>query len=484
MKRSILLIGLFVLMQVQAKAPKTQQAYSLTDKTVKVYTTAKTHAEPMAYKGELRFEDKEQPTEREIIIFVDPAKQYQALLGIGGAVSDASAETFAKMPRDKQQLFIDKYYDKQDGIGYSLLRTTIHSSDFASGSYTYVADNDSVLSTFTIEHDHKYRIPLIHKIIDKAGGKITTYASPWSPPAWMKSNANMLRGGKLLPRYHQTWANYFVKFIREYEKAGIPIWGITVQNEPMATQTWESCIFTGKEEAAFVKKYLGPTMARNGMRSKKIIAWDHNRDLIFQRATDIYSDPEAAKYIWGLGFHWYETWSKGLPQFDNIRRVKEAYPDKNLMFTEGCVEKFEYSGLNDWELGERYGEAMINDFNNGASGWTDWNILLDEKGGPNHAGNFCFAPVHYNTQTGELIFNNEFYYIGHFSKYIRPGAKRLATSSSRSVLQATSFMNTDGKLAVVVMNKGDLDLEYFLWINNKAVKTLAPARSINTLIVN
>ena len=173
----------------------------------------------------------------------------------------------------------------------------------------------------------------------------------------------MLFGGKLLPRFEQTWANYYVKFIREYEKAGIPIWGITVQNEPMAVQIWESCIFTGKEEAAFVKKYLGPTLYKNRMNNKKIIAWDHNRDLIFQRATDIYSDPEAARYIWGLGFHWYETWSKGLPQFDNIRRVKEAYPDKNLIFTEGCEEKFDYNRLSDWALGERYGEAMNSSLN-------------------------------------------------------------------------------------------------------------------------
>jgi len=484
MKKAIIFAGLFVLAQcLSAKTVKTPSVFTVAGKSVKVYVTAKSDSVPMSYKGELSFENKEQPTERETVVFIDPNKQFQSLLGIGGAVTDAAAEVFAKLPVEKQRLLLEKYYDKEKGIGYSLLRTTIHSCDFSSGSYTYINENDSLLSSFSVKHDMEFRIPLIKRIIDKSGGKITTYASPWSPPAWMKSNYSMLFGGKLLPRFEQTWANYYVKFIREYEKAGIPIWGITVQNEPMAVQIWESCIFTGKEEAAFVKKYLGPTLYKNRMNNKKIIAWDHNRDLIFQRATDIYSDPEAARYIWGLGFHWYETWSKGLPQFDNIRRVKEAYPDKNLIFTEGCEEKFDYNRLSDWALGERYGEAMINDFNNGACAWTDWNILLDENGGPNHVKNFSFAPVHYNTKTDDLIFDNEYYYIGHFSRYIRPGARRVAASSSRSVLQATSFRNTDGRLVVVVMNKGDVAQDYFLWIDGHAVKTNAPAHSIATLIV-
>lgn len=484
LKKSLsILTAVLCFQMIAAKVHDKPVAFSTANKIVDVYTTSQSDSIPMHFKGKLVFSEMEQPTEKDISVFVDPNKQYQTLLGIGGAVTDAAAEVFAQMPENKQKLFLQKYYDPNHGIGYTLMRTSIHSSDFSSGSYTYVADNDSLLTTFSVQHDMQYRIPMIKKIIDQAGGKITTFVSPWSPPAWMKSNGSMLHGGKLLPQYQQTWANYCVKFVKAYEKAGIPIWGMTVQNEPMATQTWESCLFTGKEEANYVKNFLGPTFVKSGLKDKKIIAWDHNRDLIFQRATDMYSDPEAAKYVWGIGFHWYETWTKGLPQFDNVRRVYEAYPSKNLLFTEGCVEKFDYTQLNDWALGERYGEAMINDFNNGSVGWTDWNILLDEKGGPNHVGNYCFAPVHYNTQTDELIFDNEFYYIGHFSKFIRPGAKRLATSSSRSILQATSFLNSDGKLVVVVLNKSDNMQNYYLWINRKATKVESPARSISTLII-
>ncbi len=378
---------------------------------------------------------------------------------------------------------MEAYYDTKKGIGYSFGRTTIHSSDFSSGSYTYIKEGDKELNTFSIEHDKQFRIPFIKQAIAAAGGKLTMFASPWSPPAFMKSNNDMLHGGSLLPEFYQSWANYYVKFINAYAKEGIPLFGISIQNEPMATQKWESCIYTAEQERDFLKNFLGPTLHKNGHADKKIIVWDHNRDLIYQRASTLLDDPQAAKYAWGIGFHWYETWTGGTPMFDNVRAVHEAYPDKNLLFTEGCNESFSMERINDWKLGERYGKSMINDFNNGSVAWTDWNILLDEKGGPNHAKNFCFAPIHANTATGELIYTNEYYYIGHFSKFIRPGAKRVMSAPSRSALISTAFLNKDGKLVTVVMNETDKPINYFLWINNQGVEIKSPAHSIATLLV-
>ena len=125
---------------------------------------------------------------------------------------------------------------------------------------------------------------------------------------------------------------------------------------------------------------------------------------------------------------------------------------------------------------------MINDFNNGIVAWTDWNILLDETGGPNHVMNLCFAPIHANTKTGDLMFTNEYYYIGHFSKFVKPGAKRIACSSSRSALSATAFVNKDGKVAVIVMNKGDEKVSYNLWIEGKAVAVESLPHSMQTLV--
>ena len=374
-----------------------------------VFTTAKDTSLRLAQTKDALFEDFGQPFETQVCIFVDPSRKFQTMTGIGGALTDASAEVFAKLPETTQKELLTAYYDSQKGIGYNFARTNIASCDFSGDSYGYVAENDSLLTSFDISHDKKFRIPLIKKAIAAAGGNLPLFVSPWSPPAWMKDNNSLIHGGKLLRKFNQTWANHYVKYIKALESQGISVWGLSVQNEPMANQKWESCIYTATEERDFIKNYLGPTLARNNMAGKKLIGWDHNRDLIYQRAETLLGDPRAAKYIWGIGFHWYETWTGSGMQFENLKRVKEAFPDKNLIFTEGCVEKFSLDRVNDWSLGEKYGHSMVNDFNCGTVAWTDWNILLDENGGPNHVGNFCFAPVHANIQTGKLIYTNSYY---------------------------------------------------------------------------
>ncbi|CAN5206031.1 glycoside hydrolase family 30 protein [soil metagenome] len=455
----------------------------LTDeKKVTVYTTADSSNLKLTLTDRLSFTDKGQPVESEITVFVDPSKTFQTFIGIGAALTDAAAETYYKLPKDKQQEVINAYFNKQTGIGYTLGRTNINSCDFSSDMYTYIKEGDKELKTFNIEHDRKYKIPFIKEAMAAAGGKLNLFASPWSPPAFMKDNNDVLHGGKLKPEFYDSWAMYYTRFIKAYEKEGIPIWAITVQNEPMATQRWESCLYTGQEETDFVKNHLGPTLQKAGLQDKKIIAWDHNRDLIYQRAQTYFNDPEASKYIWGIGFHWYEAWSGGTPMYDNLKLVHEAFPDKHLLFTEGCAESFDATRYNAWSLGEKYAKSMITDFNNGMEGFTDWNILLDETGGPNHVGNFCFAPVHGNTKTGQLIYTNAYYYIGHFSKFIKPGAKRIVSSSSRSQLLTTAFKNEDGTVAVVVMNQSSIKTPYNLWINGKAVQATALPHSIATLI--
>jgi glucosylceramidase len=299
----------------------------------------------------------------------------------------------------------------------------------------------------------------------------------------MKDNNSMLQGGRLLDGSRQQWANYYVKFIKTYEAEGIPVWGLSVQNEPMAKQRWESCIFTGDDERDFVKGYLGPTLQRSGIADKKLLIWDHNRDLLYQRASTVLSDPEAAKYVWGIGYHWYETWTGSGMEFQNMQRVAEAFPGKHLMFTEGCIESFDYKRIYDWKLGERYGHSMINDFNNGSMAFTDWNILLDETGGPNHVGNFCFAPIHADLRTGKLMYTNSYYYIGQFSKFVHKGAKRIISSSNRDKLETTAFVNPNGKLSVIVMNGSDEKIPYHLWIHGDAAELTSLPHSIVTLVV-
>ncbi len=459
-----------------------QKTPSLKERKISTYTTAKDTDLKLSATETLHFADFGQPQETEVCVFIDPTHTFQTLVGIGGALTDAAAETFAKLPVAKQQEFIKAYYDPKEGIGYTLGRTNMNSCDFSSDMYTYVEENDAALKSFDIAHDRKYKLPLIKQAMAATGGKLTLYVSPWSPPAWMKSNNDVLHGGKLLAEFRQSWANYFVKYINTLEKEGVPVWGLTVQNEPMAKQIWESCIYTAEEERDFIRDYMGPTLEKAGLSSKKLIAWDHNRDLVYQRASTLLNDPGASKYIYGIGYHWYETWTGSNMQFENLKRVAETFPDKKLIFTEGCVERFNLDKINEWRLGERYGYSMVNDFNCGTIAWTDWNILLDDNGGPNHVGNFCFAPVHANTQAGKLYFTNSYYYIGHFSKFIPAGSKRIACSSNRDVLQTTAFITPDGKTTVVVMNTSDQKLSYRLWQEGQAAEVVSLPHSIMTFV--
>jgi glucosylceramidase len=289
----------------------------------------------------------------------------------------------------------------------------------------------------------------------------------------MKTNGQMNHGGSLLPQYADAWARCFVRFIQAYADEGVPVWGVSVQNEPMATQRWDSCIYSAQEERDFVRDHLGPALALAGLSDVRIVIWDHNRDLMVERASVIYGDPEAAKYVWGTGFHWY-----GEDCFDHVQRVHDAWPDKQLLFTEGCQEGGPHTGS--WALGERYARSMIQDLNHWTVGWIDWNLLLDDRGGPNHVGNFCSAPILADLGRDVLAHQSSFDYIGHFARFIRPGARRVLCAATRADLEATAFVNPDGVIATVVMNRTEDAQRFALVIDGAAHAAELPARSIAT----
>jgi glucosylceramidase len=449
-----------------------------------VYTTAQGAAQRFAPQSLGSPKPTSQPLETETAVFVDTRKQFQEVFGFGGAVTDATAEVYAKLTPDQQKAFLAAYFDPKQGLGYSILRTTIHSSDFSSASYTYVKDGDRTLDSFTIGHDMQYRVPLMRQSLASGasyGTKMRVFASPWSAPAWMKTNASMLGGGSLKPEYRDLWAQYMVRFVKAYEKAGIPLWGLSIQNEPMAKQKWESMILTADEETRFLGDHLGPALKAAGLGDKKVIVWDHNRDLLPQRAGTILSDPKARPYVWGVGYHWYETWAKGEPMHRNLAAVHEAYPDVPLLLTESSIEKYDAAQMQSWSNGERYGSEILADLNAGSSGWVDWNMLLDSRGGPNHVGNYCFALLH-ASDDGKLIFTPSYAYMGHFTRYIRPQARRVSAATSRSTLAATAFRNADGSLAVVVMNSTDQAQRYRLIVDGAEVAVDIPAHAIQTAV--
>ncbi|MDD5262765.1 MAG: glycoside hydrolase family 30 protein [Methylacidiphilales bacterium] len=411
-------------------------------------------------------------------VWIDDLVSYQEIEGFGGAFTEAAAVTLGKMPEKKQEEILRAYFDPKTGNAYTLCRSHINSCDFSTGNYAYCEkEGDTALASFSIERDRQALLPMIQRSLKLSGGTMKLFASPWSPPAWMKTTNQMNRGGQLKPEYRAAWAEYYVRYIQEYAKAGVNIWGLTVQNEPEAIQTWDSCVYSGAEERDFVRDHLGPALERAGLGHVKIIIWDHNRDHLYARAKTIYSDSQAARYIWGAGFHWYSA-----NVFENVQRTHEAWPNKKLLFTEGCQEGGPHPGS--WLTGERYAQSVIQDLNHWTVGWVDWNLVLDETGGPNHVGNLCSAPILADTRTGEAHYQSSYYYLGHFSRFIRPGAKRILTTSSRDELEVTACKNPDGSLVAVILNRSETPIQMTLKFNQGEVNLESPRRSILTAVLS
>ena len=407
-------------------------------------------------------------------IKVDKNQIRQSILGFGGAFTEASASIYNELDGDKKSEIIQAYFG-DSGNQYNMGRTHINSCDFSLGNYVLCEEEDRKLVGFSIERDKKMLIPFIKEALNEASSPVLIMASPWSPPPWMKTNNQMNHGGKLKEKFQDTWAEYYCKYIEFYERDGVPIWGISVQNEPEAVQTWDSCIYTGEEERDFIKNFLGPALKRNKYLDKKLVIWDHNRDVMVERSRTVLSDPDAAQYVWGTGFHWYNG-----DHFDEVQKVHDEFPDKELIFTEGCQEGGPHIGS--WDLGERYATSIINDLNRYTVGWIDWNLLLDERGGPNHVGNYCSAPIIVNTKTQELLYQSSYFYLGHFSRFFSRGDKIVECENTTSQLLSLSGINTNDKLTTTIMNKEE-DSIPFLYDNGSEKKSYSiPSRSIITII--
>ena len=407
-------------------------------------------------------------------VWLNPNVKFQEIEGFGGAFTEAAAVTWFKLSEPQREEVLRAYFDRDTGHGYTFCRVHMNSCDFALGNYAHAeVPGDVTLEHFNIARDREALLPFITAAQRVAREPFKLLASPWSPPAWMKTNGQMNQGGKLLPEYRAVWAQCYVRFIQAYAAEGVPVWGVSVQNEPMASQRWDSCIYTAEEERDFVRDYLGPALEQAGLGHIQIVIWDHNRDEMVERASVVLSDPEAARYVWGTGFHWYVE-----DHFDHVQLVHDAWPDKKLLFTEGCQEGGPHTG--EWELGERYARSMINDLNRWTVGWIDWNLLLDEHGGPNHVGNLCSAPLLADTTSDTVMPQSSYAYIGHFARFVRPGARRILCAATREVLECAAFLNLDGGVVVVVMNRSESAVDFDIQSGRTQSSTTLPARSIAT----
>ena len=444
-------------------------------------------------------------TEFGIEIF--PEQTFQTIEGFGGAFTEASSHLLQKMSANKRKEVLEAYFSS-DAAAYSLCRTHINSCDFSLSSYAYAdVPGDTLLESFSIAVDRDDIIPTIKEAqaISKNGFKI--FASPWTAPTWMKDNQAYF-GGKLLPQYRSVWAKYFSKYAQAYAAEGIPIWGFTVENEPLGNDAnWESMHFTPEETADFVANYLGPQLEADSL-DIKILVYDQNRGEELEEWADVLlQDSLASPYIAGTAVHWYTSTYDWFPK--SLQHTHALAPNKMIIQTEACVDaeiphwqeddwywrKEATDWGYDWAKPEdkylhtpyvpayRYARDIIGCLNNWVAGWVDWNMVLDKQGGPNHAKNWCVAPVLVDTISDEVYFTPLYYILRQFSQFIQPQAKRIGFSCSDEALLVTAVQNLDESIVVYLFNTDERAKSFTLKIGEREIKTLVPAQALQNLVL-
>lgn len=415
------------------------------------------------------------------LVKVYPGITFQEITGFGGALTEASGYVYAQMSAEQRARFIELCFG-EDGNRYSLGRLSVQSCDFSLGPRAYLRRASDGLDAFSIDDDFAYVIPFALDAL-AANPRLEFLASPWSPPAWAKTNKSMKRGGHLARRHYGIWAQMIARFVAEYRELGIPVTRLTMQNEPAAVQTWESCLFTAGQERAFLVDHLKPALRDAGLGDVKVLAWDHNKENALDRTIAFLTDPQAASELDGIAFHWYSG-----DHFEALRLVRDLIgPDRELVFSEGCDAYSAGDPAEELPHAEHYAHEVIGDLQAGANAIFDWNLLLDEKGGPNHVGNFCDAPIMYDTAAGRLNVRLPFYYLGHFSRFIERGARRVMSTCYTTALETVAFENPDGSHALVALNRTDRAIPFHLtWgmgaLDRRIAETEAPPRSIQTIV--
>ncbi len=386
-------------------------------------------------------------TPADYTVRVDPERQYQEMDGFGASFTDASAYLAVKsLGEEARKMMMRKLFDPAEGIGMTMLRQPMGATDYTTEIYSYNdlpdGEEDFALARFSIDHDRDYVIPAVKEALS-INPQIKVMASPWSAPGWMKTSGHMVTG-TLRPECYGVYAEYFVKFIQAYEAEGIPIFAVTVQNEPgYGPGHYPGMVMKPEEELRFIRDYLGPAFRRAGIHAL-IMCYDHNWD-VPSHPLAILKDPEAAQYVAGVAWHVYG----GNP--DAMSLVHDAFPEKGAWFTEASggewIPPFRTAYLDQMRnviaVPRNWGKSVV---------W--WNVALDEVNGPTvlpHST--CRGVVKIVQETGEIIYNLDYYTMGHISKFVQPGARRVESDHYFDELETVAFLNPDESKALIASNR-------------------------------
>jgi glucosylceramidase len=419
------------------------------------------------------------PDEKEVelsVVNLYPRVHFQTVEGFGAALTEAAGYVLSRMSEAKRREVLDACYGPE-GLRYTLGRVPIDSCDFSLSPYCAAVQKEGAAAAgVSLARDEQYIQPLIRAAQQAAGAPISLLLSPWSPPAWMKDTGARNGGGSLKTEEYARYAAYLADYLAAYRAKGFAVRAMTIQNEPLAVQTWDSCRYTAAQEKKFLQEALWPALQARGLGDVEIYIWDHNKERVYERACAVL-DENTAKMVAGVAFHWYSG-----DHFDALRLTREQFPDLKLVHSEGCVELTRWGADAGSELEQawQYAHDMAGDFAAGMNSWIDWNLVLDRQGGPYTVGNYCGAAIHCDPDTDTVCYKPVYAAIGQFSRYIRPGAVRIGSSCCAASLEQVAFRNPDGSIAAVLLNRGPARPINLRMEGNTACVPL-PAQSICTL---
>ncbi|KPJ00977.1 Glucosylceramidase [Papilio xuthus] len=428
-----------------------------------------------------------------VILRVMTSSKKQTIEGFGGSVTDAAGINWRKLSASAQEQLMNTYFGPE-GLEYNMIRVPIAGADFSTHPYTYneLPWNDAALTNYSLSReDFDYKIPMIEMAKAMATDEVKITATAWSSPIWMKTNEAITGFGQIKPEFYQSYADYHMRFLEEYEKFNIKIWAITTTNEPIngvvPTVNFNSLGWFPRQLGRWVANNLGPTVRNSRFNETLILAVDDQRYIIpiWLRGMEK-EDPKSIEYIDGIAIHYYGNFMPATV----LTRIQKRYPGKILLSTEACEGPMPWDKYKvevwSWDRASKYTRSILEDLNNFVVGWIDWNLCLDENGGPNWAHNYVDAPVLVYGERDEFIKQPMYYALGHFSKFIPRGSQVVEVSRmSTTTVPNIAVVTPEGNIVLVLHNTNTYETNVRVRISAlRYIDVVLEPESIKTVEIN